>query len=62
MQVQRVFLIEGLLAKFALKELYDVCKIKQFVNSVFLATHTTYRKNNNLEKCAGMGLNGFYIK
>ena len=24
--------------------------------------HTTYRKNNNLEKCAGMGLNGFHIK
>ena len=24
--------------------------------------HTTYRKNNNLEKCAGMGLNGFYIQ
>ena len=23
---------------------------------------TTNRKNNNLEKCAGMGLNGFYIK
>ena len=22
--------------------------------------HTTYRKNNNLEKCAGMGLNGFH--
>ena len=21
-----------------------------------------YKKNNNLEKCAGMGLNGFYIK
>ena len=26
------------------------------------ATHTTYRKNNNLEKGAGMGLNGFHIK
>ena len=25
-------------------------------------THTTYRKNNNLEKWAGMGLNGFHIK
>ena len=25
-------------------------------------SHTTYRKNNNLEKCAGMGLNGFHIK
>ena len=24
--------------------------------------HTTYRKNNKLEKCAGMGLNGFHIK
>ena len=24
--------------------------------------HTTYRKNNNLEKCAGLGLNGFHIK
>ena len=24
--------------------------------------HTTYRKNNNLEKCAGMGLNGFQIR
>ena len=24
--------------------------------------HTTYRINNNLEKCAGMGLNGFHIK
>ena len=24
--------------------------------------HTTYRKNNNLEKCAGMGLNGFHIR
>ena len=24
--------------------------------------HTIYRKNNNLEKCAGMGLNGFHIK
>ena len=24
--------------------------------------HTTYRKNNNLEKCAGIGLNGFHIK
>ena len=26
------------------------------------ALHTTYRKNNNLEKCAGMGLNGFQIR
>ena len=25
-------------------------------------SHTTYRKNNNLEKCMGMGLNGFHIK
>ena len=25
-------------------------------------THTTYRKNNKLEKCAGMGLNDFHIK
>ena len=24
--------------------------------------HTTYRKNNNLEKCAGKDLNGFHIK
>ena len=24
--------------------------------------HTTYSKNNNLEKCAGMGLNVFHIK
>ena len=24
--------------------------------------HTTYRKSNNLEKCAGMGLDGFHIK
>ena len=24
--------------------------------------HTTYRKNNNLEKCAGMGLNGFHTQ
>ena len=24
--------------------------------------HTTYRKNNNLEKCVGIGLNGFHIK
>ena len=24
--------------------------------------HTTYRKNNNLEKCAGMGLGGFQIR
>ena len=24
--------------------------------------HTTYRKNDNLEKCAGMGLNGFHIE
>ena len=24
--------------------------------------HTTYRKNNNLETFAGMGLNGFQIK
>ena len=27
-----------------------------------LVVHTTYRKNINLEKCAGMGLNGFQIK
>ena len=27
-----------------------------------VSSHTTYRKNNNLEKCAGMGLNGFHIK
>ena len=25
-------------------------------------SHTTYRKNNNLEKCAGLGLNGFIFK
>ena len=25
-------------------------------------THTTYRKNNNLEKCVGMGLNRFQIR
>ena len=24
--------------------------------------HTIYRKNNNLEKCTGIGLNGFHIK
>ena len=24
--------------------------------------HTTYRKNNKLEKCVGMGLNGVHIK
>ena len=24
--------------------------------------HTNYRKNNNLEKCAGIGLNGFQIR
>ena len=29
---------------------------------IFFSRHTTYRKNNNLEKCAGMGLNGFHIK
>ena len=27
-----------------------------------ISTHTTYIKNNNMEKCAGMGLNGFHIK
>ena len=26
------------------------------------STHTTYRKNNNHEKCAGIGLNGFISK
>ena len=26
------------------------------------AHQTTYRKNNNFEKCAGMGLNGFQIR
>ena len=25
-------------------------------------SHSTYRKNNNLEKCAGIGLNGFIPK
>ena len=25
-------------------------------------SHTTYRKNINLEKCAGLGLNGFIPK
>ena len=25
-------------------------------------SHTTCRKNNNLEKCAGLGLNGFISK
>ena len=29
---------------------------------IYISNHTTYRKNNNLEKCAGMGLNGFHIK
>ena len=24
--------------------------------------HSAYRKNNNIEKCAGIGLNGFHIK
>ena len=33
-----------------------------FTQSYAKFSHTTYRKNNNLEKCAGMGLNGFHIK
>ena len=27
-----------------------------------ITSHTTYRKNNNIEKCAGIGLNGFQIR
>ena len=30
--------------------------------TLYFMYHITYRKNNNLEKCAGMGLNGFHIK
>ena len=31
-------------------------------HSWMIPYHTTYRKKNNLEKCAGMGLNGFQIR
>jgi hypothetical protein len=29
---------------------------------LILLGHTTYRKNNNHEKCEGIGLNGFIFK
>ena len=33
-----------------------------YLSFILITLHTTYRKNNNLEKCAGMGLNGFQIR
>ena len=35
---------------------------KKLQNATQHPVHTTYRKKNNLEKCAGMGLNGFHTK
>ena len=32
------------------------------MDCAFIASHTTYRKNNNHEKCKGVGLNGFTFK
>ena len=39
------------------KDKSDLCALKELETA-----QTTYRKNNNLEKCTGMGLNGFLIK
>ena len=39
---------------------FDFCAQRQA--KLMCQCHTTYRKNNNLEKCTGMGVNGFHIK
>ena len=39
----------------------DGHKTSKFIK-IILMYLTTYRKKNNLEKCAGMGLNGFHMK
>ena len=42
---------------------YKEIKISHLITiRIKMAWHTTYRKNNNLEKCAGIGLYGFISK
>ena len=36
--------------------------ITKLISANWIVLHTTYKQNNNHEKCAGIGLNGFIFK